>query len=96
MGTKVFPAAKLKVFLTASAQERAKRRHKQLKDNNIDVSLAALSRDIAERDERDSKRAVAPLVPASDAKILDSTSMTIDAVVATILAWKNQTFGIHG
>ena len=64
MGTQVFTDAGLKVFLTASAEERAKRRHKQLKDKGIDVSLAALSRDIEARDRRDSERSVAPLKPA--------------------------------
>ena len=73
MGTHVFPDAALKVFLTASAEERARRRHKQLKDKGIDVSLAALSRDIEDRDRRDSERSVAPLRPAEDARILDSS-----------------------
>lgn len=86
MGTVVFPHAELKIFLTASADERARRRHKQLKDKGLDVSLAALSREIAERDQRDMRRAVAPLVAASDAQIVDSTSLTIDAVVDRVLA----------
>ena len=68
MGTVVFPAADLKIFLTASAEERAQRRHKQLKDKGSGVSLAALSREIAERDLRDSTRAVEPLKPAPDAQ----------------------------
>ena len=67
MGTVVFPEADLKIFLTASAEERAHRRYKQLKDKGSDVSLPALSREIAERDARDSTRAVAPLKPAPDA-----------------------------
>jgi cytidylate kinase len=87
MGTHVFTDATLKVFLTASAEERAKRRHKQLKDKGIDVSLAALSRDIEERDRRDSERSVAPLRPAEDARLLDSSGMSIEAVVATVLDW---------
>lgn len=87
MGTQVFTDAGLKVFLTASARERAERRHKQLNDKGIDVSLAALSRDIEERDRRDSERAVAPLRPAEDARVLDSTGRSIDEVVATVLAW---------
>ncbi|MDJ0814414.1 MAG: (d)CMP kinase [Woeseiaceae bacterium] len=87
MGTHVFTDATLKVFLTASAEERAKRRHKQLKDKGIDVSLAALSRDIEERDRRDSERSVAPLRPAEDARVLDSSGMSIEAVVATVLDW---------
>jgi len=87
MGTAVFPDAMLKVFLTASAEERAKRRHKQLKDKGIDVSLPALSRDIEDRDRRDSERAVAPLRPAEDARLLDSSNLTIDEVTQTVLDW---------
>ena len=87
MGTLVFPDAQLKIFLTASAEERAKRRHKQLKDKGIDVSLAALSRDIEDRDRRDSERSVAPLRPAEDARLLDSSNLTIDEVTQTILDW---------
>ena len=87
MGTHVFPDAGLKVYLTASAGERAKRRHKQLKDKGIDVSLAALSRDIEDRDRRDSERLVAPLRPAEDARILDSSSQSIEAVTRTVLDW---------
>ena len=85
MGTVVFPAARLKIYLTASADERARRRHKQLKDKGSAVSLAALSREIAERDERDSNRAIAPLKPAPDAQILDSTGLPIEDVVAQVL-----------
>lgn len=87
MGTQVFPDATLKVFLTASAEERARRRHKQLKDKGIDVSLAALSRDIEDRDRRDTERSVAPLKPAEDARILDSSGLPIDAVTKTVLRW---------
>jgi len=87
MGTHVFTDASLKVFLTASPQERAKRRHKQLKDKGIDVSLAALSRDIEERDRRDSERSVAPLRPAEDARILDSSGKSIEDVTQTVLDW---------
>ncbi len=86
MGTVVFPAAALKVFLTASRDERALRRYKQLKDKGSDVSLPALSREIAERDERDSTRTVAPLMPAPDAEQLDSTGLTIGQVVGRVLA----------
>jgi CMP/dCMP kinase len=86
MGTVVFPAADLKIFLTASAAERAARRHKQLKDKGSDVSLAALSREIAERDLRDTTRAVAPLKPASDAHVIDSTGLSIEDVVERVLA----------
>ena len=87
MGTQVFPDAVLKIFLTASAAERARRRHKQLKDKGIDVSLAALSRDIEARDRRDSERSVAPLRPAEDARLLDSSKLTIDEVTRQVLGW---------
>jgi cytidylate kinase len=90
MGTQVFPEAQLKVYLTASAEERARRRHKQLKDKGIDVSLAALSRDIEDRDRRDSERSVAPLRPAEDARILDSSDQSIDAVTETVLGWARE------
>jgi cytidylate kinase len=85
MGTVVFPNADLKIFLTASAEERARRRYKQLKDKGSDVSLPALSREIAERDARDSTRAVAPLKPAPDAEVIDSTGLTIEQVVDRVL-----------
>jgi CMP/dCMP kinase len=85
MGTVVFPAADLKIFLTASAEERALRRYKQLKDKGSDVSLPALSREIAERDLRDSTRSVAPLKPAPDAEVVDSTALTIEQVVHRVL-----------
>ena len=87
MGTHVFSDAPLKIFLTASAEERARRRHKQLKDKGMDVSLAALSRDIEYRDRRDSERSVAPLRPAEDARILDSSGQSIEAVTQTVLDW---------
>jgi len=90
MGTTVFPDAMLKVFLTASAGERAKRRHKQLNDKGIDVSLPALSRDIEDRDRRDSERSVAPLRPAEDARLLDSSNLTIDEVTQTVLDWAHE------
>ena len=86
MGTVVFPGAALKIFLTASAEERARRRYNQLKDKGSGASLAALSLEIAERDRRDSTRAVAPLLPAADAVTVDSTTLTIDEVVDRIMA----------
>ena len=89
MGTHVFVDAGLKIFLTASAEERARRRHKQLKDKGIDVSLAALSRDIEDRDRRDTERSVAPLRPAEDARLLDSSGQSIEAVTNTVLDWAN-------
>jgi cytidylate kinase len=85
MGTVIFPAAPLKIFLTASPDERARRRHKQLMEKGIDVNLRALSLEIAERDRRDANRTIAPLRPADDAVILDSTAMTIDEVVDRVL-----------
>jgi len=85
MGTVVFPQADLKIFLTASAEERAQRRYKQLKDKGSDVSLPALSREIAERDLRDSTRAVSPLKPAPDAEVIDSTALSIEQVVERVL-----------
>jgi cytidylate kinase len=85
MGTVIFPGAPLKIFLTANAEERARRRYNQLKDKGLGANLAALSLEIAERDRRDAHRAVAPLRPADDAVIVDSTAMTIDAVVARVL-----------
>lgn len=81
MGTVVFPSAPLKIYLTASPAERARRRHKQLSLKGSAVNLAALSREIAERDRQDSSRAIAPLVPASDAIVLDSTGRSIDEMV---------------
>lgn len=90
MGTTIFPDARLKVFLTASALERAKRRYKQLKDKGIDVSLPALSRDIEERDRRDSERSVAPLRPAADARVLDSSHLTIGEVSQLVVEWAHE------
>jgi len=86
MGTVVFPTADLKIFLTASPAERALRRYKQLKDKGSDVSLAALSREITERDQRDATRAVAPLKPAPDAEVIDSTGLSIDQVIDRVIA----------
>jgi cytidylate kinase len=85
MGTVVFPDARLKIYLTASAEERALRRYKQLKDKDPGASLSALSREITERDARDSTRAVAPLIPAADAEVIDSTGLPIEAVVSRVL-----------
>ena len=86
MGTVIFPDAPYKVFLTASAAERAKRRYKQLKDKGVSVNLDSLLHEIAARDERDAGRAVAPLKPAADAVILDSTGMPITEVIERVLA----------
>ncbi len=84
MGTVIFPDAMLKIFLTASPAERAQRRYKQLKDKGLDVKMDSLVKDIAERDARDSARATAPLKPAQDALVLDTTRMSIEAVVERI------------
>ncbi|MGK9049897.1 (d)CMP kinase [Stutzerimonas chloritidismutans] len=86
MGTVVFPDAPLKIFLTASAEERARRRYLQLKARGDDVNLASLLEEIRERDERDTQRAVAPLKPADDAVQLDSTTISIDEVLQKILS----------
>jgi cytidylate kinase len=86
MGTVVFPGAPVKIFLTASAEERARRRHNQLKEKGLTVNIAGLSQEILERDRRDSNRSVAPLRPAEDAVILDSTGLTIEQVVDQVLA----------
>ena len=85
MGTVVFPDAELKIFLTASPEVRAQRRYKQLIEKGIAANLAALSRDLAERDRRDATRAVAPLVPAHDSQVLDSSALSIEEVVERIL-----------
>jgi len=87
MGTVVFPDAGCKIFLTASAGVRAERRAKQLNAQGVSVSLAQLVSDIAARDARDSERAVAPLRPAADALILDTSGLDIDAVEAEVLAF---------
>jgi len=85
MGTEVFPNAPVKVFLDASAEERAQRRFNQLQNKGFDVSIAQILSEIKDRDHRDRNRAVAPLRPASDAIEIDSTSLTIDEVVDQVL-----------
>ncbi len=86
MGTVVFPDASCKVFLTASAGERAQRRHKQLKAKGHDVKLAHLLQEIEARDARDASREVAPLKPAADAVLVDTTGLSIEAVTAKVLS----------
>jgi len=81
MGTVVFPAARLKIFLTASVEERARRRYKQLKEKGFDVNLPQLSVEITERDVRDSQRTVSPLRPAVDAAVIDTTHLNIEDVI---------------
>ena len=85
MGTVVFPDAVLKVFLTVSVATRAQRRYKQLIDKGNSANLAALSRDLEERDKRDATREVAPLKPAADAVSVDSSALTIEEVVDRVL-----------
>ena len=90
MGTVIFPDADLKVFLTASAEERAMRRYNQLKEKGFDVNLRGLSAEVAARDQRDAERAVAPLRPAPDALVLDSTQLSIGEVVDAVLEMLRQ------
>jgi CMP/dCMP kinase len=85
MGTVVFPEARVKIFLTASPPERALRRYKQLKEKGVTANLAALSLEIAERDERDSTRSASPLVASADATVLDTTGMSVDDVIERVL-----------
>ncbi len=87
MGSVIFPDAPLKVFLTASAKARAQRRFNQLKEKGIIANIDTLTRDLEERDRRDIERAVCPLAPAKDAKILDSSELTIEATVQQVLDW---------
>ncbi len=86
MGTVVFPEARFKVFLSASVEERANRRYKQLKDKGENVNFSSLFRDLEERDRRDRERAVAPTVPASDALVIDSTALSLDEVVSSVIS----------
>ena len=90
MGTVVFADAPVKVFLTASAEERAQRRFNQLKGKGFDVKIGRLLDDIHLRDERDQNRKVAPLVPAEGALIIDSTELSIEEVVGKILSFSNE------
>ena len=90
MGTVIFPTAKLKVFLTASAEARAQRRYKQLIDKGFSANMNDLLADLQARDERDTNRAVAPLAPASDAHLLDTSEMGVDQAVEQVMAWYSQ------
>lgn len=94
MGTTVFPQAGLKVFMTASCEERAKRRYNQLKQKGINASLPNLVADLRARDEQDANRAVSPLKPAADAIMLDTTEMTIEQVSSKVLELAKQRFSI--
>ena len=95
MGTVIFPDARLKVFLTASAEKRAERRHKQLISKGFSITISALRADLEARDARDTQRSVAPLKPAEDALLLDNTQLTIEQSVAQVLTWwqGKQVFG---
>jgi cytidylate kinase len=93
MGTVVFPDAEVKIFLTASAEARAERRYKQLKEKGIGANLSDLSADLAERDRRDSERATAPLKPATDAVVVDSTGLDIPACLERCLVIVRQRLG---
>ena len=95
MGTVIFPNAALKVFLTASAEQRAERRHKQLISKGISATLVALRADLEARDARDASRSVAPLKPAQDARLLDNSDLSIEKSVNLVLRWwqDKQAFG---
>ncbi len=93
MGTVVFPDAEVKIFLTASAEERAQRRYKQLKEKNPNVIFNDLLKEITERDKRDTERSVAPLRPAADAVIIDTTELTIEQAVERVMAVCEQRLG---
>jgi cytidylate kinase len=90
MGTVVFPEAVLKIYLTASPEERARRRYKQLKDKEIDVNLPDLVKELHLRDERDMNRQAAPLKPAADAIIIDTTKLSIEQVTDEVMNWVKQ------
>ena len=89
MGTVVFPEAKLKVYLTASLDERVSRRHKQLKEKGVNANITALYQELAKRDARDKERAVAPLMPAADAVVVDSSGLPVAEVLARVkMLWQ--------
>jgi cytidylate kinase len=90
MGTVVFPDAELKIYLTASPEERAQRRYKQLKDKELDVNLPDLVKELRLRDERDMNRQAAPLKPAADAIIIDTTKLSIEQVTDEVMYWVEQ------
>lgn len=96
IGTVVLPGAEVKVFLTASPEERVRRRQEELAERGITVPAEQLAREIAERDARDASRDVAPMRPASNAVVLDSDSLSVDEVVARILALHREAEEQHG
>ena len=95
MGTTVFPDAALKIFLAATAEVRAQRRYKQLKEKGLDANLRSLYAEIAERDERDRNRAVSPLKPADDAVVIDTSELGIEQVLAAVLAHCRTRLGLQ-
>jgi cytidylate kinase len=96
MGTVIFPDAPLKVYLTASAEARADRRYKQLIEKGFSANLATLLQDLRERDARDAQRGAAPMKPAGDARLLDSSGLSIDETIQTVLRWWRETGGAPG
>ena len=94
MGTVVFTDAEVKIFLTASAEERAARRYKQLKEKGVTATLAALSLEIAERDRRDTNRAISPLVASADAVLLDTTGISVEEVIERVLVLARERLSI--
>jgi len=96
MGTVVFPDALVKVFLTASPEVRAERRYKQLKDKGLSANLARLIADTRERDRRDAERPVAPLKPAPDARLLDSSRLNVEEVTAVVADWVDEAMARAG
>jgi cytidylate kinase len=96
MGTVIFPDATLKVFLTASVETRAQRRHKQLIKKGFSANIHSLLKDLRERDVRDSSRATAPLKPAQDAIVLDTSALSVDEATATVIGWFEALTRSHG
>ncbi|QSX31717.1 (d)CMP kinase [Shewanella cyperi] len=96
MGTVVFPTAPAKIYLTASAEERAQRRYNQLRDKGFDVNIDRLLAEIIERDERDMNRPVAPLIPAEDALVIDTTGIAIDDVLAKAIDYIETQLSVSG
>jgi cytidylate kinase len=96
MGTVVFPDALVKVYLTATPDERARRRYKQLKRLGMDANLGAISQDMVERDTRDSQRSIAPLLPARDARVVDTTDFPVEAVVEQVAVFVRQALDCTG
>ena len=96
MGTVVFPSADLKIFLEASAQARAERRYNELKNKGFDVTLPLLLEQILERDKRDSERSVAPLIPADDSILIDTSDLSVAAVTKLVLGFVNEKGLVEG